>query len=82
MGVLPRFVEEVFLLFEVAQYSGISYYGSNISNKRFDNQYVLPALKKVELPTVSGNQCILWKQIFCGWSICWKNSLATMFCWV
>ncbi|NOV03821.1 sensor histidine kinase [Paenibacillus sp. LMG 31457] len=34
----------------LAQYSGISYYGPHVSNNAFDNQYVLSALRKVELP--------------------------------
>ncbi|OXM83503.1 sensor histidine kinase [Paenibacillus rigui] len=34
----------------LAQYYGISYYGPHISNNRFDNQYVLSALRKVDLP--------------------------------
>ncbi|WP_341866056.1 sensor histidine kinase [Paenibacillus ferrarius] len=34
----------------LAQYSGISYYGPHVSNNSFDNQYVLSALRKVELP--------------------------------
>ncbi|TXK86167.1 sensor histidine kinase [Paenibacillus sp. N3.4] len=34
----------------LAQYSGISYYGPHVSNNPFDNQYVLSALRKVELP--------------------------------
>jgi two-component system, sensor histidine kinase YesM len=35
----------------LAQYSEISYYGPHISNSSFDNQYVLSALRKVELPS-------------------------------
>jgi two-component system sensor histidine kinase YesM len=34
----------------LAEYYGISYYGPHISNNRFDNQYVLSALRKVDLP--------------------------------
>ncbi|WP_420832415.1 sensor histidine kinase [Paenibacillus periandrae] len=34
----------------LAEYFGISYYGPHISNNRFDNQYVLSALRKVDLP--------------------------------
>ncbi|MFC5469120.1 sensor histidine kinase [Cohnella suwonensis] len=34
----------------LAQYYGISYYGPHISNSRLDNQYVLSALRKVDLP--------------------------------
>ncbi|UUZ96327.1 hypothetical protein LJK87_19600 [Paenibacillus sp. P25] len=34
----------------LAQYYGITYYGPHISNNRFDNQYVLSALRKVDLP--------------------------------
>jgi two-component system sensor histidine kinase YesM len=34
----------------LAEYYGISYYGPHISNSRFDNQYVLSALRKVDLP--------------------------------
>ena len=35
----------------LAQYYGISYYGPHVSNNRFDNQFVLSALRKVELPS-------------------------------
>ncbi|WP_325050445.1 sensor histidine kinase [Cohnella endophytica] len=34
----------------MAKYYGISYYGPHISNSRFDNQFVLSALRKVDLP--------------------------------
>ncbi|AJY73545.1 sensor histidine kinase [Paenibacillus beijingensis] len=34
----------------LAEYTGISYYGPHISNNLLDNQYVLSALRKVELP--------------------------------
>ncbi len=34
----------------LAEYSGISYYGPHVSNNRFENQYVLSALRKVDLP--------------------------------
>ncbi|MFC0216721.1 sensor histidine kinase [Paenibacillus chartarius] len=34
----------------LVQYYGISYYGPHISNNRFDNQYVLSAVRKVPLP--------------------------------
>ncbi|WP_438448582.1 sensor histidine kinase [Gorillibacterium sp. sgz5001074] len=34
----------------LAEYYGISYYGPHISNNYSDNQYVLSALRKVELP--------------------------------
>lgn len=34
----------------IASYYGITYYGPHISNDRFNNQYVLSALRKVELP--------------------------------
>jgi two-component system sensor histidine kinase YesM len=48
-GVRENFFPEKLPL--LAQYSGISYYGPHVSNNRFDNQYVLSALRKVELPT-------------------------------
>jgi two-component system sensor histidine kinase YesM len=48
-GVKNSFAPEKLPL--LAQYSGISYYGPHVSNNRFDNQYVLSALRKVELPT-------------------------------
>ena len=48
-GVREDFFPEKLPL--LAQYSGISYYGPHVSNNRFDNQYVLSALRKVELPT-------------------------------
>ncbi len=47
-GVKDNFSPEKLPL--LAQYSGISYYGPHISNNRFDQQYVLSALRKVELP--------------------------------
>jgi two-component system sensor histidine kinase YesM len=47
-GVKNSFTPEKLPL--LAQYSGISYYGPHVSNNRFDNQYVLSALRKVELP--------------------------------
>lgn len=34
----------------LADYYGISYYGPHLSNFRFDNQYVLSALRRVDLP--------------------------------
>ncbi|GGA00264.1 histidine kinase [Paenibacillus marchantiophytorum] len=34
----------------LAEYSGISYYGPHVSNNRFDNQFVLSAMRKVDLP--------------------------------
>lgn len=34
----------------LAHYYGISYYGPHNSNSRFDNQFVLSALRKVDLP--------------------------------
>lgn len=34
----------------LAKYYGISYYGPHVSMNQFDNQYVLSALRKVELP--------------------------------
>lgn len=47
-GVKDNFSPEKLPL--LAQYSGISYYGPHVSNNRFDHQYVLSALRKVELP--------------------------------
>ncbi|WP_338556679.1 histidine kinase [Paenibacillus sp. KS-LC4] len=47
-GVKDHFAPENLPL--LAQYSGISYYGPHISNNRFDHQFVLSALRKVELP--------------------------------
>ncbi|MET3544352.1 two-component system sensor histidine kinase YesM [Paenibacillus favisporus] len=38
----------------LAQYSQISYYGPHVSNSRFDNQYVLSAMRKVDLPNLDG----------------------------
>jgi two-component system, sensor histidine kinase YesM len=35
----------------LAQYYEISYYGPHISNSSFDNQYVLSAMRKVDLPS-------------------------------
>lgn len=37
----------------LAEYSKISYYGPHVSNNRFDNQYVLSALRKVDLPSLN-----------------------------
>lgn len=34
----------------IAEYYGITYYGPHISQDRFNNQYVLSALRKVDLP--------------------------------
>ncbi|MFB5763557.1 sensor histidine kinase [Paenibacillus medicaginis] len=34
----------------IASYYGITYYGPHLSNDQFNNQYVLSALRKVELP--------------------------------
>jgi two-component system sensor histidine kinase YesM len=34
----------------IASYYGITYYGPHLSNDRFNDQYVLSALRKVELP--------------------------------
>lgn len=36
----------------LAEYSKISYYGPHVSNNRFDNQYVLSAMRKVDLPNL------------------------------
>ncbi|MGG1517600.1 histidine kinase [Paenibacillus oryzisoli] len=49
MGVKDTFAPEKLPL--LAAYSGISYYGPHISNNRFDNNFVLSALRKVDLPT-------------------------------
>jgi len=48
-GVKDHFAPEKSPL--LAEYSGISYYGPHVSNNRFENQYVLSALRKVDLPT-------------------------------
>ncbi|WP_438347675.1 sensor histidine kinase [Paenibacillus sp. FA6] len=37
----------------LAEYSKISYYGPHVSNNRFDNQYVLSAMRKVDLPNLN-----------------------------
>jgi two-component system sensor histidine kinase YesM len=36
----------------LAEYSKISYYGPHVSNNRFDNEYVLSAMRKVDLPNL------------------------------
>ncbi|MDD9268992.1 sensor histidine kinase [Paenibacillus sp. GCM10023248] len=48
MGVKDSFSPDTLPL--LAAYSGISYYGPHISNNRFDNNFVLSALRKVDLP--------------------------------
>ncbi|MBP1965447.1 two-component system sensor histidine kinase YesM [Paenibacillus aceris] len=48
VGVKDNFSPEKLPL--LAEYSGISYYGPHISNNRFDNNFVLSALRKVDLP--------------------------------
>ncbi|MGG1637544.1 sensor histidine kinase [Paenibacillus sp. NRS-1760] len=48
LGVKDNFFPEKSPL--LAKYSGISYYGPHMSNNRFENQYVLSALRKVDLP--------------------------------
>jgi len=48
LGVKDNFSPEKSPL--LAKYSGISYYGPHMSNNRFENQYVLSALRKVDLP--------------------------------
>lgn len=48
MGVKDTFSPDKLPL--LAAYSGISYYGPHISNNRFDNNFVLSALRKVDLP--------------------------------
>ncbi|MDF2648360.1 MAG: sensor histidine kinase [Paenibacillus sp.] len=47
-GVKENFSPEKLPL--LAAYSGISYYGPHLSNNRFDNNFVLSALRKVDLP--------------------------------
>lgn len=47
-GVKDNFSPEKLPL--LAEYSGISYYGPHLSNNRFDNNFVLSALRKVDLP--------------------------------
>lgn len=48
MGVKQSF--DLDTLPVISQYYGITYYGPHISNDRFNNDYVLSALRKVELP--------------------------------
>lgn len=48
LGVRSGFSPEKLPL--LAEYSSISYYGPHVSNNNSDNQYVLSALRKVELP--------------------------------
>ena len=49
-GVKDNFLPENLPL--LAEYSKISYYGPHVSNNRFDNQYVLSAMRKVDLPNL------------------------------
>ncbi|MCL6601657.1 MAG: histidine kinase [Paenibacillus sp.] len=49
-GVKDSFSPEELPL--LAEYSKISYYGPHVSNNRFDNQYVLSAMRKVDLPNL------------------------------
>lgn len=48
LGVRPGFSPEKLPL--LAEYYGISYYGPHVSNNNSDNQYVMSALRKVDLP--------------------------------
>ncbi|MCY9691616.1 sensor histidine kinase [Paenibacillus alginolyticus] len=47
-GVKENFSPEKLPL--LAEYSGISYYGPHLSNNQFDNNFVLSARRKVDLP--------------------------------
>ncbi|MFB9278776.1 sensor histidine kinase [Cohnella cellulosilytica] len=48
-GVKPNFDPAALPL--LAEYFGITYYGPHISRDRFNNKYVLSALRKVDLPS-------------------------------